>query len=223
MDAAFFDGFNSDLHRPHLWQEFYQREQAKDASLPRQVPPLPKIDGEWLFNHMMSASNRPDPWMFPALKKLQESGRYMIGALSNTVIFPAGHRLHQEDFFRDPVKSVFDVFVSSAHVRLRKPEPAMYKLAVERLDRFARDNASTARGQKLGWDRGVKPEDILFLDDIGQNLKAAKEAGFSTIKVSLGRAYEAVEELEKVTGLQLEGNHPKIAIKPKIRRPKAKM
>lgn len=220
MDAAFFAGFNSDLHRPEHWKAFYTREAAKSPSLSKQVPPVPKIDGEWLFNEMMTKSNAPDPWMFPALKKLKQSGRYILGALSNTVIFPPGHKLHRPDMLDDPLRSLFDVFVSSAHVGLRKPDPRMYKLAVERLDAFARENGRTERGRKLGWDKGVQAGDVLFLDDIGENLKAAKNEGFGTIKVSLGRAYEAVEELERVTGLQLEGEHPKIAIKPKIRRAK---
>jgi len=63
----------------------------------------------------------------------------------------------------------------------------------------------------------------VFLDDIGENLKEARKQGFGTIKVPLGKAYEAVEELEKVTGLQLEGDHPKIPIKPKLRGSKAKI
>jgi hypothetical protein len=36
-----------------------------------------------------------------------------------------------------------------------------------------------------------------------------------TIKVPLGRSYEAVEELERITGLQLQGTHPKVPILPK--------
>ena len=87
---------------------------------------------------------------------------------------------------------------------------------------FLRETCS-ARSKGLGWENGVKPEEILFLDDIGENLKAGKNAGFKTIKVNLGRAYEAVEELERVTGLQLEGDHPKIAIKPRLTPPKSKM
>lgn len=217
MDANFFASFNADLHRPDNWEAFYAREAAKNPSLPLPVPPLPKLDGEWLFNEMMRASHTPDPWMFPALKKLRQSGRFIIGALSNTVVFPEGHPLHRADFFGDPLRSQFDVFISSAHVGVRKPDERMYTLAVEKLDAFARENAATERGEKHGWGSGVKSEDILFLDDIGENLKAARKQGFGTIKVNLGRAYEAVEELERVTGLALEGNHPKIPIKPKTR------
>lgn len=218
MDAAFFAGFNADLHDEGRWLAFYLGQKAKDPSLDTgsHIPPVPALDGEKLFNAMMTNSVTADPWMFPALQKLKESGRYIIGALSNTVILPPGHPLWKADFFDDPVRRLFDVFVSSAHVGLRKPESQIYQLAVEKLDAYAKENAGSERGQALRWGEGVKPEDIVFLDDIGENLKAAKQQGFGTIKVPLGRTYEAVEELEQTTGLELEGDHPKVPVKPKM-------
>ncbi|KAK4138892.1 HAD-like protein [Trichocladium antarcticum] len=223
MDAAFFAGFNRDLHCPTRWQAFYRTQQAHNPALPRTVPPVPQLDGEALFHAMMAAARAPDPWMYPALKALRASGRYVVAALSNTVIFPPAHEYSQGDFLGDPVRSLFDVFVSSAHEGLRKPDPRIYRLAVDRVDAFARANADTAQGRAGGWADGVRPGEIVFLDDIGENLKAAKAAGFQTIKVSLGRAYEAVEVLEKVTGLQLDGGHPKIAVKPNFKGSKAKI
>lgn len=222
MDDKFFEGFNRDLHDSTRWEAFYRQQQEKNPSLPKEVPVLPKLDGEWLFVEMMRASDFPDPWMFPALEKLKASGKYILVALSNTVIFPPGHELHQENFFDHPVKKVFDVFISSAHVGLRKPDPEIYELAVRESDRYARAHAET-RGKTLGWEDGVKPEDILFLDDIGENLKAGRKLGFRTIKVPLGRAYEAVEELEKVTGLALAGSHPKIPVEPNMKGTQAKL
>lgn len=178
---------------------------------------MPRLDAEWLFNDMMAAARHPDPWMFPALKTLQASGRYLLAALSNTVIFPPGHELHRPDYAEDPIRGIFDVFVSSAHVGLRKPDPQFYEHAVDKVDRFAREHAATERGRRNGWAEGVKAAEILFLDDIGANLKGGKQAGFRTLKVELGRAYEAVDELEKITGLKLAGSHPKVATRPKMR------
>lgn len=216
LGKDFYDGFNRDLHVQSLWEEFYRREHHKNPKLPDALPPLPRIDGEWLFNEMMTGSVGADPWMFPALQKLKASKKYILGALSNTIIFPPGHPLHSKAW-GGPVKDVFDVFVSSAHVGLRKPDPKIYELAVKELDKFARANKESPRNRGLGWETGVQAKDILFLDDIGENLKAAKNAGFGTIKVNLGRAFEAVDELEKVTGLELEGDHPKIAVKPRLK------
>lgn len=227
LDESFFAKFNEDLHRPHLWRAFCAREagagrrDVPPGAQPVVVPPLPALDGEWLFNHIFASATAPDPWMLPALQRLRESGRYILGALSNTVIFPPGHALYRADFFGDDIKSIFDVFVSSAHVGLRKPDPEIYRLALERLNAFARGNAHTKRGAAGGWGDGVKPGEVLFLDDIGENLKAARAQGFGTIKVHLGRAFEAVEELEKVTGLSLAGSHQRVPTRSDLQ--KAKM
>ncbi|KAK1778880.1 HAD-like domain-containing protein [Copromyces sp. CBS 386.78] len=219
MDSAFFAGFTRDLHNQSLWESFYRSQQANKnpSHFPPPgcpIPPIPQIDGEWLFHDMMEHARSPDPWMFPALKKLKEDGRFVVAALSNTVIWPEGHKWAEKDFFSDPLRQLFDVFVSSAHVGLRKPDPRIYQLALEKVDEFARANADSERGKRGGWGEGVTAEDIVFLDDIGENLKAAKKTGFRTIKVGLGRAFEAVDELEEVTGLKLAGDHPRIAVKP---------
>ncbi|CAK7244785.1 MAG: hypothetical protein STHCBS139747_006331 [Sporothrix thermara] len=213
MDAEFFAGFNRDLRDEARWRAFYaaayQKSKGTPNELPAAVPPVPDVDGERMFNEMMRASDCPDPWMFPALQALRESGRYLLAALSNTVIFPPGHELHSDNYFAHPVRGLFDVFISSAHVGLRKPEPAMYQMAVRETDRYARSHADTPRGIANAWKDGVEAGDILFLDDIGENLKFGKQQGFRTIKVNLGRAYEAVDQLEAITGLKLHGNHPR--------------
>ncbi|KAM4065999.1 hypothetical protein HRG_000158 [Hirsutella rhossiliensis] len=223
LDQAFFDGFNKDLHNSARWKAFSQREQARNPNTPRELPPLPTLDGECLFNKMMSSSHAPDPWMYPALQTLKQGGQYILGALSNTIIFPPGHKLHSTNFFNDSLRQLFDVFISSAHAGIRKPDPKMYRLAVATLDRFARERAESERGRRLGWDAGIQAHDILFLDDIGENLREARAQGFETIKVRLGKTYEAVEKLEQVTGLKLEGQHPKKPDSPRLAGPKARI
>ncbi|KAI0913919.1 HAD-like domain-containing protein [Ustulina deusta] len=223
MNDAFFAGFNEDLHSAERWAAFYKIQAAKDSSIPREVPPVPSMDGRWLFNDMMTVSMAPDPWMYPALQRLKASGRFILAAMSNTVIFPSGHPLHREDFYADPIRCLFDVFVSSAHVGLRKPDDRMYEYTLREVDKFARVNAASERGQSLGWADGVKPVEVVFLDDIGENLKGGRKIGFHTIKVSLGKAFEAVDELEVITGLRLAGDHPRIPVSPKIIKPTAKI
>ncbi|AEO63566.1 uncharacterized protein THITE_2042382 [Thermothielavioides terrestris NRRL 8126] len=221
LDEAFFAGFNRDLHDPARWKAFYlahqqqQQQQQAQTSKPTQIPPMPQIDGKYLFHAMMSAARVPDPWMYPAARAVRASGQYLVAGLSNTVKFPAGH---DGDRAQIPpfLTGLFDVLVSSAHEGLRKPDPRIYRLALERVDKFARAHAGSARGRALGWADGVAARDVVFLDDIGENLRAARAAGFRTIKVPLGRAYEAVEELERVTGLALAGDHPKIPVKPDL-------
>ncbi|KAI2625010.1 HAD-like protein [Hypoxylon sp. NC1633] len=223
LDDKFYAGFNKDLHDPVRWEAFYKLQQSKNPNLAKELPPVPNLDGRWLFNDMMISSTTPDPWMYPALKNLRASGKFILAALSNTVIFPPGHTLHQEDFFADPVRSLFDIFVSSAHVGLRKPDPKVYEYALNEVNKFAKSHVNEDRRQRLGWKDGVKPDEIVFLDDIGENLKAAKKSGFGTIKVPLGKAFEAVDELEAITGLRLAGDHPRIPIKPRIGGTNAKL
>jgi putative hydrolase of the HAD superfamily len=76
---------------------------------------------------------------------------------------------------------LFDVVLESSRLRLRKPEQAFYELACERLD--------------------VKPDEAVFLDDLGVNLKPARAMGMTTIKVSDPDA--AITELEAVVGFPL--------------------
>lgn len=191
MDADFFAGFNADLQIPSLWAQFHeQQHQRKGASGSKTIPPLPKVDAEWLFWEMMRISRTPDPYVFPALKKLRASGKYLLGALSNTTKFPEGHPYNNDD---SGVKSQFDFFISSAHTGLRKPDPQIYQVALQEMDNLAKQRGLA----------GVQAEDLVFFDDIGENLKAAKRSGMRTIKVTLGKTQDTVRELEKITGLKL--------------------
>ncbi|BDD59808.1 hypothetical protein MAP00_004995 [Monascus purpureus] len=196
MDADFFAAFKKDLQNQVLWekfQEYLQRKQKKtNASnhVSTPVPPMPEVDAERLFWEMMRISRTPDPYIFPALKRLKESGKFIIGALSNTVIFPDGHEYNTDD---NGVKSQFDIFISSAHTGLRKPDRRVYELALKEMDVVAK---------KRGIER-LAASDVVFLDDIGENLKGAKNFGMRTLKVNLGKTQKAVKELEAITGLHL--------------------
>ncbi|KAL8676203.1 MAG: hypothetical protein Q9186_007257 [Xanthomendoza sp. 1 TL-2023] len=161
------------------------------------LPPLPDIDGESLFWSMMEHSRTPDPYIFPALlrlEKLASKEKPILAALSNTVIFPDGHPYNRLSIPHesDP-RSHFDIYVASAEVGLRKPSVEIYKLALDKLNKHDKQRGGS----------GVKAEDCVFLDDIGENLKTAKELGMKTIKVVLGKTWRAVKELEQMTGLVL--------------------
>ena len=170
-------------------------------------PPIPSIDGESLFWSMMSASRHPDPYIFPALERLSsQKNRPIIGALSNTIIFPPGHPWSRKElsssspypkaadaFLLNP-KNYFDVYIASAEVGMRKPARDIYDLAIQRLDEFDRRKGGN----------GIRPEDVVFLDDIGENLKAGREVGMRTIKVQLGKTWRAVKDLEGSLGKSVD-------------------
>jgi FMN phosphatase YigB (HAD superfamily) len=217
LDAEWFKAFNKDLRDPERWKDFWTLTRTKEGKEVGKMPPIPEVDGEWMFWDMMSNARAPDPWMWPAVRNLKASGRYIIAALSNTIIFPPEHPYSQPA--ENDVRRSFDVFVSSAHVGLRKPDPKIYELALQEVNKYAKEHAAT-KGKDLGWVGGIKSEDVIFLDDIGENLRAAKKAGFGTIKVNLGMAYEAVAALEELTGLKLAGDHVRISSAPKVPRPR---
>jgi epoxide hydrolase-like predicted phosphatase len=63
-----------------------------------------------------------------------------------------------------PVDELFDTVVDSAHVGIRKPDPRIFRLALERLG-------------------GTPPEDAVFLDDFSGNVAAAERLGIRGILV----------------------------------------
>lgn len=172
------------------------------------MPQPPNIDGEKLYWDMMTVSRKPDPWMWPALQTLRKHAKskgYILAALSNTSIFPADHAFNDPNTpdgkFHSQLRGIFDLFVSSAHVGMRKPDEEIYHYAIDALDKLARE-----RGDK----EGVAAGDIVFFDDIGTNLRTGRQVGMRTVKVELGRADKAVEELERLTGLKLKGEGAKL-------------
>lgn len=215
-DARFFAAFKADLENAAHWPAFMGMLAARKASKAakggrsgsasqqlskKDLPPVPTVDAETMFWRMMYAAREPDPYMAPALRKLRASGQFLLGALSNTVIFPPGHPLSAPiDDPKMDVKANFDVFVSSAHVGLRKPHRPVYELAMRWMGDAYRSGEWGGGGKPAG---ELAAEDVVFLDDIGENLKGAKEVGMQTIKVPLGRTKEVVEQLERMTGLSL--------------------
>ncbi|KIX05750.1 uncharacterized protein Z518_03722 [Rhinocladiella mackenziei CBS 650.93] len=191
-DSNYFSMFKSDVERPDIWARFHrERFNMTDSSM---LAPVPDIDVETLYWTMMSRSRIPDPYMYPAVLKLKASGKYHMVALSNTTVFPEGHEFNQVR--PDDVTNAFEIFVSSAHVGMRKPDRNIYEYALQLI--------------RERWGQDIRNEDVVFLDDIGENLKTAKSLGLRTIRVILGKTRDAVAELEKATGLTLlDDSEPK--------------
>ncbi len=75
-----------------------------------------------------------------------------------------------------PVDDLFELVVDSSYVGVRKPNPAIFRLALERLG-------------------GLAPERTVFLDDFEGNVKAAKLLGMKTVHVR-GEISRAIAELD---------------------------
>jgi len=79
------------------------------------------------------------------------------------------------------VYALFDAILESRVLGVRKPDPRFYELACETLE--------------------VEPDECVFLDDLGVNLKPARALGMHTIKVADPEV--ALTELGELTGLSL--------------------
>ena len=118
--------------------------------------------------------SKPRPAMMEALRRLRAHG-LVTAALTNN------WKSDGESSDRHGLRPLFDHFIESSVVGRRKPVPAFYRLA------FA--------------EMGRPGERIVFLDDIGANLKAARSLGMTTIKVI--DAEQALGELQALLGIEL--------------------
>jgi putative hydrolase of the HAD superfamily len=114
------------------------------------------------------------PEMVSALGLLRESG-FVLACLTNNVLATDTDRSRA----MRPALDLFDHVVESSKVGVRKPERRFYEIACER--------------------SGVGPERCVFLDDLGINLKTARDMGMTTIKVTSGP--QALTELADVLGM----------------------
>jgi putative hydrolase of the HAD superfamily len=122
------------------------------------------------------------PEMVAAVRRLREAG-LPLGLLSNNVA-PM-----ERSGSLGELLGLFDAIVESSVEGVRKPEPEIYERALTRL--------SDAVGRR------IEATDCAYLDDLGINLKPARELGFSTIKVV--EPADALAELSELVGFPLDG------------------
>ena len=138
-----------------------------------------EIDARRLMT-VVSRGLGPRPEMVTAIGAIRDAG-FAIGALTNNWA-PEGEPTDGRPRSLGHL-GLFDVIVESAVEGLRKPDPRIYELTCDRL--------------------GVAPHEVVFLDDLGINLKPARAMGMTTIKVTEPGA--ALTELGAVLGLDLRG------------------
>ena len=119
------------------------------------------------------------PEMVEALKRI--GARFKTGCITNNLPANAIGSEDGRSFYVAEVMALFDHVIESAKISLRKPDPRIYQMMVEALQ--------------------VDPKNCVYLDDLGINLKPAREIGMTTIKVV--SAPQAIAELEATTGLPL--------------------
>ncbi len=130
------------------------------------------VSGERLMACIASAGVAR-PQMLRAVRRIRERG-LRVGALTNNWATETPRP-------PSPLRELFDAFIESRAVGMRKPDPRIYRLVCEEL--------------------GVEPARTAFLDDIGANLKTARALGMTTIKVVDPDA--ALRELGTLLGFDL--------------------
>ena len=126
---------------------------------------------------LLSGDLRPE--MVEALKRVGASCK--TGCITNNLPADAIRGRSGRSLYVAEIMVLFDHVIESAKIGLRKPDPRVYQMMIETLK--------------------VDPRHCIYLDDLGVNLKPAREMGMTTIKVV--SAEQAIAELEAATGLAL--------------------
>tara|TARA_B100000902_G_scaffold243197_1_gene230276 strand:- start:484 stop:1125 length:642 start_codon:yes stop_codon:yes gene_type:complete len=195
-----FEAFNKFEEENNLPLDFLRSVNTKNpdsnawALLERNEIDLNKFDS--LFEHESKELGNPvkgkeviallkgqiRPEMVNALNKIK--GKYLQACLTNNIQSMGNLDLEgnvSASGKHEEIMNIFDFVFESSKENVRKPDPEFYLRACER--------------------GNVNPEQVVFLDDLGINLKPAKALGMSTIKVTEPNA--ALVELENLLEFKL--------------------
>jgi epoxide hydrolase-like predicted phosphatase len=156
------------LERGELEVPDFERELAKHLTTRDGRP----VEAEGLISRMFAGFDL-DHRMFAALRQARAAG-LTTALLSNSWGL---------DYPREEWDELFDAVVISGEVRMRKPEPGIYELTVDRL--------------------GLAAGECVFVDDLKPNIDAAVEVGL--VGVHHVTTPQTLEELEALFGVSLRG------------------
>ena len=167
------------------------RNTATDSSGTSTKPPKASTSETAALSHPVNGkrvldilNGAPRPRMIGALRSCKR--HFRGGAITNNMKPAGGNAAVVDDpkraMLMEHAMSLFEVIVESSVEGVRKPDPAIYRIACARL--------------------GVEPARTVFLDDLGINLKPARAMGMHTIKVL--NEDQALAELSEVTGLRFK-------------------
>ena len=98
---------------------------------------------------------------------------FKLGCITNNVKSSSQENTDNET---EEVMSIFDHLIESSIVGIRKPNPEIYMMSCDALN--------------------VSPDQCIYLDDLGINLKPARELGMTTIKVM--QPEDAIQEVRNL-------------------------
>lgn len=188
LPRDFLRSVNARNHLDNAWARFESSEiglDSFDAAFREESAALGHpVDGRDVISLL---ARRLRPAMIDALKACK--ARLKVGCITNNVAAGAGPTMvlgesNGESGLAAAVAEVFALFdhvIESSKAGLRKPDPRIYRMACDAL--------------------GVSPENAVYLDDLGINLKPARELGMTTIKVV--DPDTALAELEAAVGFPI--------------------
>ncbi len=177
LPVGFIRRLNATNHHDHAWAQLERGAVTFDEFCSLFEAEARAAGGALVASDVMGLlSGQLRPEMVEALRRCREAG-LRTGCLTNNFSIAD----NDPSAAMGEVLQLFEVVVESRRAGVRKPDPRFYELACEALE--------------------IEPKQAVFLDDLGINLKPAREMGMATIKVEEPMA--ALRALEEITGLSL--------------------
>ena len=105
----------------------------------------------------------PRPIMIKKIISLSKSNKYKLICLTNVLKGIEKFMPKEREEVVNNIMSYFDKIYESYKIGMRKPEARIYEYIIKDLE--------------------INPKETVFLDDLGMNLKTARQLGINTIKV----------------------------------------
>lgn len=188
LPRDFLRGINATNPDSNAWARFERSElsaeafdrafEAESAAAGHPVPGRKVIE-------LLAGDVRPE--MVAALRRIREAFR--VACITNNVRAGEGPGMQSSPERAAEIETVMALFeqvIESSKLGVRKPDPRIYEYACEAM--------------------GVSPRQVVYLDDLGVNLKPARALGMTTIKVA--DPADALAELERVLGIELTDLKP---------------
>ena len=184
LPKDFIRKVNSTNHKSNAWAQLEQSKinlEEFDVLFKKESKSLGyEVSGGQILN-LLQGEIRPK--MVNALEKLKKEN-FTLACLTNN--FNSGDKnqsaLDDINEERTKIMNNFDFIIESKELGIRKPDIEFYLKALE--------------------ISGADPKKTIFLDDLGINLKPAKELGMTTIKVL--DSDQALKELSNLVGINFE-------------------
>ena len=124
----------------------------------------------------------PRPIMIKKIISLSKSNKYKLICLTNVLKGIEKFMPKEREEVVNNIMSYFDKIYESYKIGMRKPEARIYEYIIKDLE--------------------INPKETIFLDDLGMNLKTARQLGINTIKVV--DPIDAIKTLDQF--IESEGN-----------------